>query len=214
MGKIFGSSIAQKLVMALAGAFLLLFLLVHLGINLLLLLNHPEPFLKAAEFMSGFWLVKVFEVLLIGGFLAHIVLGIILQLQNWRARPVRYRKTYPSQTSYFSKFMIWTGGIVLVFLFIHFVDFWFIRLGLVPGDHHNFYEMAHNLFKSLSHNIIYWVSFAFLGFHLNHAFQSAFQTFGLNNKTYTPAIRKIGVAYSVLVPLGYAVIPVVIYFFR
>ncbi len=214
MAKLLGSSISKKLVMALAGIFLILFLLVHLGVNTLLLLNDPVPFTKAAAFMSGFWLIKVFEIVLIGGFLIHITWGIILQIQNWMARPLRYRKGYPSQTSFFSKYMIWTGGIVLIFLFIHFINFWFIRLGFIEGDHHDFYGLAHELFRIPLYNIIYWVSFLVLGFHLHHAFQSAFQTFGLNHLKYTPAIKKIGLFYSILVPLGFALIPFIIFFFK
>ena len=214
MGRFLGSSIAKKLLMAVAGIFLILFLVVHLAINLLLLLDNPEAFNKAAAFMSGFWLVKLFEVVLIAGFLVHIIWGVTLQLQNWYARPLRYKKTFPSQISYFSKFMIWTGGIVLVFLVLHFFNFWFIRLGLVEGDHHDFYNIAHQLFGRMDYNLIYWISFSFLGFHLNHAFQSAFQTLGLNHEKYTPAIKRIGLAYSILVPLGFALIPFVIYFFK
>jgi len=214
MGKLFGSSLAQKLVMALAGFFLILFLLVHLSINLLLLGDNPETFNRAAAFMSGFWLVKIFEVVLIGGLLIHIIMGITLQIQNWIARPTRYKKRYPSQTSFFSKYMIWTGGIVFIFLFIHFLNFWFVRLGFVEGDHHNFYGMAHQLFSYMGYNIIYWISFLILGFHLHHAFQSAFQTFGLNNRKCTPVIKTIGIIYSILVPLGFALIPFVIYFFK
>jgi succinate dehydrogenase / fumarate reductase cytochrome b subunit len=47
-----------------------------------------------------------------------------------------------------------------------------------------------------------------LAFHLQHGFQSAFQTLGINHKKYTPIIKTIGVAYAILVPLGFAIIPI------
>jgi succinate dehydrogenase / fumarate reductase cytochrome b subunit len=214
MGKILGPSVGKKLVMALVGLFLILFLLVHLSINLLLLKNDPVPFTRAAHFMATFPLVKIFEVILIGGFMIHITWGIVLQIQNWFARPLRYKVVHYSQTSFFSKFMIWTGGIVLVFLFIHFINFWFIRLGLVEGDYENFYGLAYQLFKIPVYLVIYLVAFLILGFHLNHAFQSAFQTLGLNHPTYSPVIKGLGLIYSIVVPLGFAIIPLVIYFFK
>ncbi len=212
MGNILGPSVARKLVMSLAGLFLILFLIVHLSINLMLLKDDPEPFTMAAHFMATFPLIKIFEIVLIGGFLVHIIWGIILQLQNWFARPVRYKKYHYSQTSYFANFMIWTGGIILIFLFIHFLNFWFVRLGLVSGDPDNFYTMAHELFKIPGYLILYLLSFVILGIHLHHAFQSAFQTLGLNHPKYTPAIKVIGLIYCIIVPAGFASIALIIFF--
>ena len=213
MSNILGSSISKKLVMSLAGLFLCLFLLVHLGINLTLLLNDGGVvFQEAVEFMS-LWFIKVFEVILFGGFLIHILWGIILFIQNWMARPQGYAITNNSQTSFFSKYMIHTGAIIFAFLALHFINFYFVKLGLVPvpagaEGKHDFYHMAINLFSQPVYAIIYVVVMIFLSFHLNHAFQSAFQTLGMNHKKYTPAIKCIGLAYSIIVPLGFAIIPV------
>ena len=213
MDKFLGSCVTKKLVMAIAGLFLILFLLVHLGINFLLLIDDPVPFNNAAYFMASNVVVKVFEIVLFAGFLIHIIYGIILQIQNWMARPLRYKKTAFSQTSFFSKYMIYLGIIIGIFLFIHFINFYFVKLGWVEGDPENFYGMANDLFHLPLYIVIYLVSFLFLAFHLNHAFQSAFQTFGLNDR-YTPVIKKIGLTYSILVPLGFSIIPIVIYFFK
>ena len=92
MSNIFTTSIGKKLVMALAGLFLILFLLVHLGINMtLILFDSSRIFNIAAHFMATNILIKVFEVILFGGILLHILYGLILQVQNWLARPLRYR---------------------------------------------------------------------------------------------------------------------------
>jgi len=206
-----GSSITKKLVMALAGIFLLLFLPVHLGINFLLLNEDPVPFNEAAHFMATFPPIKIFEVVLLLTFLIHIVWGIILQIQNWMARPVGYKVTNYSQTSFFSKFMIYTGGIVLIFLVIHFINFYLMKLGMVEGDPENFYKEAHDLFQLPGYLAFYLFSFVILGFHLHHAFQSAFQTLGWNHHKYTPAIKAIGLIYSIIIPLGFFIIPILIY---
>src|SRR5450759_2087431 len=109
MNNILFSSISKKIVMALAGLFLLTFLPVHLVINLMLLKSDPEPFNEAARFMATFPLIKIFEVVLFGAILIHISWGILIQIQNWLARPVGYVTINKSETSFFSRFMIWTG---------------------------------------------------------------------------------------------------------
>ena len=120
MSGIFTSSIGKKLLMSLAGIFLIIFLLVHLGINLLVIIfEDPMVYNKAAHFMSSNILIKIFEIVLFGGFLLHIIYALILQIQNWIARPSRYSKANYSNTSFFSKFMIHTAVITLVFLVIH-----------------------------------------------------------------------------------------------
>ena len=214
MISVFGSSLTKKLVMALAGLFLILFLIVHLSINLLLLSDNPVKFNNAAHFMASNKIIKIFEVFLFLVFIIHIIWGLILQIQNWCARPKRYIRHHSSQISFFSKYMIYLGGIILILLIIHFLNFYFVKLGWVQGDPENFYGMAYELFKIPVYSIIYVICFLFLAFHLHHAFQSAFQTIGLNHPKYTPAIKFIGVLYSIIIPLGFSIIPVIIYFFK
>ena len=112
MSKILFSSITKKFVMALAGLFLLTFLPLHLIINLMLLKSEPEPFNIAAHFMATFPLIKIMEIVLFGTILIHISWGILLQIQNWIARPVGYVIGNKSEISFFSKFMIWTGATI------------------------------------------------------------------------------------------------------
>ncbi|MBA4322233.1 MAG: succinate dehydrogenase [Odoribacter sp.] len=214
MDKILFSSISKKFVMALAGLFLLTFLPVHFVINLLLLKNDPEPFNNAAHFMATFPLVKIVEVILMTAILVHLGWGIFLQIQNWLARPVGYAGGQKSQTSFFSKFMIWTGASVLTFLVLHFFNFYFIKLGLVPGDPENFYATAHSLFKIPVYNYIYLTCFVLLGFHLYHAFSSAFQTLGLNHRIWTPVVKAVAWVYSIVIPAGFAYISISLWQFR
>jgi len=213
------SSLTKKFIMAIAGLFLATFLIVHLVINLFILPltgNHVEIFEIAVHFMTSNPLIKVFEIVLFGGFIIHILYGLIMQIQNWLARPVRYKKEGYSHTSFFSKYMIHTGIIILIFLVIHFINFYFVKLGLteapegpmaVAGDH-DFYHMAINLFSNTWYSVLYIVLIIILGFHLNHAFQSAFQSLGLNHSKYTPFIKAMGTIYSIVIPLGFITIPV------
>jgi succinate dehydrogenase / fumarate reductase cytochrome b subunit len=214
MNKILFSSISKKFVMAVAGLFLLIFLPVHLIINFMLLKNDPGPFNEAAHFMATFPLVKIMEIVLMGTILIHITWGITLQIQNWLARPVGYVSGSKAETSFFSRFMIWTGASVFTFLVLHFINFYFIKLGLVPGDPENFYSVAHNLFKIPAYNIIYLTCFALLGLHLYHAFSSAFRTLGLNHRIWTPVVNIIALVYAIILPAGFAYISVSLWLFN
>ncbi len=214
MNKVLFSTISKKFVMALAGLFLLLFLPVHLAINLMLLKPDPEPFNKAAHFMATFPLVRIMEILLLAGIAIHITTGLIIQIQNWLARPVGYAGGSKSETSFFSRFMIWTGASIMIFLVLHFFNFYFIKLGLVAGNPEDFYTVAHSLFRIPAYNYIYLSSFVLLGLHLYHAFSSAFQTLGLNHRIWTPVIRVIALIYAIAIPLGFGIISITIWKFR
>ncbi len=221
------SSVTKKVIMALAGLFLITFLFVHLGINLTLLIpgfestQDREIFNRAAHFMATFYPIKIFEVVLFGGFIIHILYGIILQIQNWMARPTRYKVEGWSHTSVFSKFMIHTGILIFIFLVIHIMDFYFKAkfthdVDVVKYSDGKSIEDLGTLvilkFKHLGFVIAYIVAFILLAFHLHHAFQSAFQSLGLNHSKYTPFIKGLSTVISVLLFLGFSIIPLIIYF--
>jgi succinate dehydrogenase / fumarate reductase cytochrome b subunit len=200
--------------MALAGLFLLTFLPVHLVINLMLLKSEPGPFNTAAHFMATFPLVKIIEVVLFGAILIHITWGVMLQIQNWIARPVGYASGNKSEISFFSKFMIWTGATIITFLILHFFNFYFVKLGIVKGNPEDFYSLAHSLFKVPAYDFIYLTCFALLGFHLFHAFYSAFQTLGLNHRIWSPVVKVVALIYAILIPAGFAFISITLWLFR
>jgi succinate dehydrogenase / fumarate reductase, cytochrome b subunit len=222
MSNIFSSSIGKKLIMSLAGIFLIMFLLVHLGINLLVFKESSEAFNKAAHFMGTNPVVKIMEITLFGGFLLHMIYGLLLSLQNWLARPIGYKKTYNSQSSFFSKYMIHTAIILTIFLVLHLFDFYiktkFIGdIGLVVYDgkpYHDLSALVIARFKIWWVDMVYIVALLGLGFHLHHGFQSAFQTLGLNHPVYTPIIKALGVVYSILVTAGFISIPILVYFIK
>jgi len=221
MANFFTSSIGKKIMMAGLGLFLIIFLLVHLGINLLLIFFDSRDYFNiAAHFMGTNIIIKVFEVVLFGGFLLHMFYGILVQIQNWIARPIGYAKTHNSQTSFFSKYMIHTAVIIGVFLVIHLFDFYLKAkiFGGVPEvmidgkQYHDLGLLVMEKFKIGWIVSFYIAAFLFLGFHLLHGFQSAFQTFGLDHRTLTPIVKAAGVIYTVVVVAGFVIIPLVIYF--
>lgn len=200
------TSITRKIIMSLLGLFLVVFLIVHLGVNLLLLSSNSELFNAASHFMATNPVIQVMQYVLALGFIFHIILGIVLTLQNNKARPKDYAKNNSgANSSLESRTMIYTGLLILLFLIIHLRNFFFvIKFGEVPngGD----YVLVTNLFGIWYYALLYVVAFILLGLHLNHGFQSAFQSMGLNNKTWTPILKIIGTLYSVLIAGGFSLI--------
>ena len=214
------SSLTKKFVMAFAGLFLISFLFVHLGINLLVLLPSSDAFNIAAHFMGTNIVIKVFEVVLFGGIIIHMVYGVILQIQNWMARPQRYKVEGWSHTSPFSKFMIHTAVIITIFLVYHLLDFYIetkflgeIEDVVINGKtYHDMGAKVIGEFKILGVVIFYIISFLILGFHLHHGFQSGFQSLGLEHSKYTSIIKFLSTVVSVVLTIGFTIIPLIIYF--
>jgi len=215
------SSLTKKLFVAAAGLFMIIFLPVHLITNLFVLPitpDHEQTFRKITHFLGAFPLIKVIEVVLMAAIVIHIVYSVLLYFQNRRARPIRYKKPGRSEQTPFSRFMIHTGICLLLFLIIHFINFYFVKQGVLPvpeGIEHkdDFYPMIYHLFGNKYYCIIYIILLIPIGFHLDHAFQSAFQTLGLNHPVYTPVIKVVGDVFAVVVTLGFIAIPVYFLFF-
>jgi succinate dehydrogenase / fumarate reductase, cytochrome b subunit len=219
--KILTSSVGKKFLMSLLGLFLIIFLLTHLSINLLMIFSDStNTFNIAAHFMGSNIVIKIFEIILFFAFAAHIIMGIILHLQNWQARPVKYKvSNFFSQTSFFSKWVFHTAVIIFVFLVIHLTDFFYkikvtgeIGSVLINGkEYHDTAALVLSKFQLPGFVIFYFFSMVVLAFHLNHGFQSAFQTLGVNHRKYTPFIKLLGRAYSIVIPAGFAFIAVYFY---
>ncbi len=215
----FVSSLTKKYIMAAAGLFLMLFLLIHLFTNLLMLVgNDGKAFDEAVDFLSSNPLIKIMEYVLFAGFIIHIIIGVILEIYNYRARPIKYNKSLRTEVSPFSNFMIHTGIIILIFLVLHLFHFFFIKVGFVAipetaSHEKDFYNMAIELFQNPFYSAVYLISFLFLGFHLKHAFQSVFQTYGLNHSKYMPFIKVLGTFYALFIAIGFSIIPIYFLFF-
>ncbi|GGZ14157.1 succinate dehydrogenase [Echinicola pacifica] len=219
--KTFSSTLGRKLLMALTGLFLIIFLIGHVSGNMLLFKGDGgQAFNEYADFMTTNQLVKALSYLTYISIIAHVVYAIILSVVNKKARPVGYAEVKASSnSSWNSRNMGVLGTIILIFIVVHLQNFWAqMHWGSIPmvtyesGEYRDLYAVVNLAFSNIGLVILYVVAMAFLGFHLNHGFASAFQTLGLNHKKYTPAIKFIGSAFSILVPALFASMPIYIYF--
>ena len=213
------ASIARKVFMAATGLFLVIFLLQHLIINFLSVIS-PDAFNEASHFMGTNPFVQYLaQPILAFGVIAHLAMGMRLELQNRAARPIKYAyNNAGANSSWMSRNMIITGIMVLLFLGLHFYDFWIPELNVkyVQGDMSGLNAAGEwRYFEELQHKFVdpirvglYVLSFVFLALHLLHGFQSAFQSVGFNHNKYTPMIKTAANLYGVLVPLGFVIIAV------
>lgn len=204
------SSIGKKIVMAITGVCLLLFLIIHL-INNLSLYGGPEIFNTVVKNLDTIKpVVRVIELILVLIFVFHIYDGLRLWYENRKARPVKYKINATSKnTDIFSRTMIWSGSIIFIFLVIHLRTFWIsFNLGHPLAESHNYYQIVVEAFQNPIYSGFYIVAMVLLGFHLKHGFQSAFQTFGWNHKKYFPLIQKLGLIYTLIMVIGFASIPI------
>jgi len=218
MGRFYNSSIGKKFFVSITGLFLMAFLLVHLGVNSLLMFDDTgELFNRAAHFMGSNPIMKVIEPILGLGFILHIVYALIVQIVNWTKRPVKYAKwDQKESSSWASRNMIYLGAIVLIFLGIHLVNFFFkIKFGTVAPityadgvEMHNSYLLVSELFKTcIAIDVLYVLGGIFLGLHLNHGFWSAFQTIGWSNTDWRKKLELVGSIYALVIAVGFSIIP-------
>lgn len=211
MSGLIKSSLARKVVMALSGLFLVVFLTQHFTINITSVIA-PDTFNEWSHFMGYNPLVQfVLQPILIAGVVVHFVMGFVLEIQNRKARGINYVKYKGGANApWVSRNMIITGLLVLAFLGLHFYDFWVHEMSYkyVEGlaeDPTRYHEETVEKFAPFWRTVIYVVSFILLALHLWHGFSSSFQTMGVNNK-YTPAIKTFTKIFSVVIPLGFAFI--------
>ncbi|PHR26751.1 MAG: succinate dehydrogenase [Fluviicola sp.] len=212
------SSIARKVSMALSAFFLMFFLLQHLTINMTSVFS-AGVFNEISHFMgTNFVIQYLLQPVLIFGVVFHFTMGFVLELKNWRSRDVRYVKYKGgASSSWVSRNMLWTGLVILAFMGLHFYDFWIpeLKIKFIEGDWTGalteggepirYFDHLTHKFVNPIRIAIYCVSFVLLSLHLLHGFNSAFQSVGANNK-YTKGLQKFGIAYAILVPLGFVFI--------
>ena len=214
--QVFISSVGKKLVMGLTGIFLILFLIVHAGLNACIWANDGgEMFLHAANFMGGNWVPRILEIGLFVGFILHIYQGYLLTVENRKKRSVGYAVAYSDGSKWYSRSMGLLGTLILLFLIMHMSHFWFpnrSNQGFLLGPEINLYEKMKTEFSVLWVVIVYVIGCISLAYHLAHGFQSAFKTLGVHNKKYNKMLVSIGYGFSVIVPLVFAMMPISFYF--
>ena len=220
--KTFSSSLGKKLLVSLTGLFLILFLVVHLAGNLAIFKADGGLAFNAYAFsMSANPFIEAISYLLFASILLHVFVATYLWVSNKRARPVGYAKLNASENStWASRSMMLLGSLVFAFLFIHLKDFWWYYMaagsynfGTDSAGHRDLYSLVVQQFSSTFSLVAYLIGMVALSFHLWHGFKSAFQTLGINHHKYTPAIKAIGYAFAIVVPLAFAAMPVYCHFF-
>lgn len=217
----FSSTLGRKLLVATSGLFLIIFLIGHLSGNFLLFKDDGgKAFNEYTEFMTTNQLIEIVRWITYAAILLHIVVTIINTIRNKKARPVGYKEAHPSANSpWTSRNMGILGTLIAVFLVIHLGNFWYkMKFGDIPfvtyesrGTIRDLYSVVLYSFSNLWYTLLYVVMMIFLGLHLAHGFRSSFQTLGWRHKKYTPIIEKIGIAFAIIVPLLFAIMPVYIY---
>ena len=209
------STIGRKFLMALSAMFLLIFLLIHLSVNLLSLFGEEGPFNAASHFMGYNPLIQfAMQPVLIVGVVFHFVMGFVLELKNKNARPIKYAVAKNSGNStWMSRNMIISGAVILAFLGLHFYDFWIHEMNYkylegLAIDEGRYWEELHAKFADPIRVAFYVISFVLLGLHLSHGFQSSFQSIGARHPKYLKCVNTVGTWYSILIPLGFIIVAV------
>ena len=205
------TSILKKVLMALSGIFLMVFLVQHLAINLTSLIpDNGYTFNKISHFMGYNPVVQfILQPILMLGVCFHFTMGIFLEYQNRRARKSKY-VFHKTRSSWISKNMILSGLVVLAFLALHFYDFWvpemdYKYIQVLPEDPDRYYEELIHKFENPVRVGLYCLSFIFLSLHLIHGLSSSTQSLGTNNK-YSSIINKISYAFGIGIPAGFCFI--------
>jgi succinate dehydrogenase / fumarate reductase cytochrome b subunit len=211
---LYRSSIGKKIIMSLSGLFLCTFLIVHASVNLFLF-KGPDAYNTASHFMSSNIIIRLIEVVLFIGLLAHMVSGVVVWIQNRLTRPVgyqMYRLKDNTKLSSRTPMLTTSTSLVAFFLVSHLITFWVpTRFGADPKPP---YDMVADAFSQSSMAIFYILAVAFLGFHLKHGFQSGFQTLGLINNRYKWLIDSVAVIFWLIIPLSFASMPAYFLWFQ
>ena len=204
------STNGKKVVMAVTGCILILFIIGHLLGNLLIYAG-PARFNAYAAFLhfddTLLWIIR--SVLIVSVVL-HIEAAAQLWLRNKRARPVNYSRKEAIRSSYASRTMYWSGPIVLAFVIFHLLEFTggFIHPGsrFIPGD------VYHNVIAGFS---VWWISawyifsLCLLGLHLRHGLWSMLQSFGIpHSRAREVVLKRLALWIAVVLIAGYISIPI------
>ena len=212
---LFSSSLGKKLMMALTGLFLISFLVIHCTINAMIFFNdNGETFSYWGHFMGTNAIIRTLEIGLVLGFLIHITQGLSLWRANHAARPVKYSVAKSPAGTWYSRSMGLLGTLLLLFLIMHTSHFWIPNRSnqFIAGEELPLYKMMIDIFSNPFVVLFYVLGCVSLFWHLLHGFASAFQSLGLNHLKYNGFISFVGTAFSIVVPLIFAIMPIAIYF--
>ena len=217
------SSLGKKLVMSVSGAFLVLFILFHMSMNITAIISR-DAYNMVCAFLGANWYALVGTLVLAGGVLVHIIYALILTANNYRARgKQRYAVTVQEPgVSWASKNMLALGVVVVLGIALHLINFWAkMQLVELMGGHVNSlgYDPADGAaliaytFSQWYYVVLYLVWFAALWFHLTHGVWSMFQTVGWANDTWYPRLKCIANVVATIIFLGFAAVALLYFFY-
>jgi succinate dehydrogenase / fumarate reductase cytochrome b subunit len=212
--RLFSDSIGRKVVMAISGLLMVLFVIGHLLGNLTIYLGASGLNSYAQHLHELAPVVWATRIVMGAAVLFHIFISIVITRENTEAKPDKYAVHNQLRSTWASRNMIWTGTILGAFILYHLIHFTF-RLtpdvaafaGEVPGD---VYRMVTTALHGAFAGIAYLVAMFSLFFHLSHGIQSVFQTLGLSNAFLLPRWGMVGKTLSAVFLVGFASIPAVI----
>ena len=210
------SSVGRKIMMAITGQILVIFIVFHIAGNSSIFFHKLNAYVVALYTLPVF--VSGGRIVLVLAFLFHIWYGTVLKLENYSSRPTPYAVVRYNRATFSGRYQIWTGVVIAAFLIYHLLQFTFqvTNPGIAADTHMDalgrpdIFSMVVQSFRNIGISGIYVISLAALGLHLLHGVQSSFQTWGLNNERTLPVIEKTGTIASIILFLWYVAIPAVI----
>ncbi|KPE49115.1 succinate dehydrogenase cytochrome b subunit [Chryseobacterium indologenes] len=213
------STLLRKMLMCLTGLFLSFFLLIHFLGNLQLFLPAEQAHLQFnaySHFLSGNILIKIVSYVLYASIILHAVDGLIITLKNNKSGGNYHSENRGRASRWYSRNMGILGTLVLIFLVIHFQNFWYVyKFGNTPLDvngNKDLYILVVTVFKEWWYVVIYVLSMIALCYHLIHGIYSATRTLGLYHPKFVRWLHTAGTVYSVIICVGFALMPVYVFF--
>ena len=208
--QLFTSTVGRKILMAISGFLMVLFVVVHMLGNSTIFFGGLNAYAEHLHALPP--LVWAFRLVMLTFLTVHVIYGIQLTVENSAANPQGYAVKRQIKANFSSENMIWTGVLIFLFIGYHILHFT-LRVtpdvatfaGQVPGD---VFGMVVASFSHAAIALIYVAAMVALFLHLKHGIQSFFQTMGWASDRSLPVIVKIGAVAAVIFLIGYSSIPV------
>ena len=208
-------TVGQKIVVGLTGLGLCLFVLIHMSGNLLIL-KGERAYNLYANALHEFFLMEFFEIGIFFFFIGHIILAVLLNLKNLKAKKNYLKKPKGNKkTSLSDQALVFQGGILFIFLVMHLITFKYGAYYEVVYEGtamRNIYLLVEETFKNLFYVLGYVVCLFVLGIHLVHGLAASFKTLGFYHPNYEPWVEKLSFLFGFFVTSGFMVQPLYIYF--
>ena len=213
------STLSKKMLMCLTGLFLAFFLLIHFLGNLQLFLPREQAHLQFnaySHFLSGNILIKIVSYVLYLSIILHAIDGLVITIKNRKAASTYQSDGRGRASKWYSRNMGILGTLILIFLVIHFQNFWYVyKFGAPPLDakgNKDLYILVIAVFQQWWYVLIYVLSMVALCYHLIPGIHSAVRTLGLYHPKFVRWFKAIGITYSIIISIGFALMPIYIFF--